>query len=283
MYQEKSANTEAGMLGLALDPAFSTNHRLYLFHCPDTTRCKVMRLVEKDNVATVEKVLLQLKSGLNHVSGRIKIGPDGYLYIAYGDLRESWRSQSMSVLQGKILRITTDGAPAAGNPFSQQPLVYALGLRDPQGLAFDASGQLYATDHGEVSHDEVNLIYRGANYGWPTCQGRCGDVRFVDPAKLFYPETAAPSGCTFYLSGVIPQWRDSFFLGSLGLADNTFAHHVHRIKFKAPASGTIVAEEALYRGKYGRIRNVVEGKDGYLYFMTSNGGGADKILRVRPQ
>jgi glucose/arabinose dehydrogenase len=234
-------------------------------------------------VATVDKVLLTLKSGLNHIAGRIKMGPDAYLYIAYGDLREPWRAQSLNVLQGKILRITRDGAPAPGNPFPDHPYIYAYGLRDPQGLAWDASGQLYATDHGEEAKDEVNIIYRGKNYGWPTCQGRCNDVRFEDPVKLFYPETGAPSGCTFYFSGMIPQWRDSMFIGLLGLADNTYARHVHRIKFSAPGSGTITAEEVLYRGKYGRIRNVVEGRDGYLYFMTSNGGGTDKILRIRPQ
>jgi glucose/arabinose dehydrogenase len=162
-------------------------------------------------------------------------------------------------------------------------MIYALGFRDPQGLAWDSSNQLYGTDHGENSHDEVNIIFAGSNYGWPICEGICGNPAFVDPVKLFFPETAAPSGGTFYLASAIPQWRDSLLFGSLGLADNTFAHHVHRIKFRAPGSREIVEEEVLFHDQFGRIRNVVQGPDGFIYFMTSNGFNNDQIVRVRPR
>jgi glucose/arabinose dehydrogenase len=282
-FSEPTPNTEAGMLGLEIDRDFANNHRLYLFTCPTQTNCHLLRLVENNNRLTVDRVLLEVSGGSRHMAGRIKIGPDGFLYVGYGDVGIPENSQTLANLAGKILRMTTDGAPAPGNPFPEQPLVYALGLRDPQGLAWDAANQLYATDHGESSNDEVNIIFSGKNYGWPTCQGRCGDPAFEDPVRLFFPETAAPSGGTFYLAGNIPQWRDSLLFGTLGLPDNTFAKHVHRIKFRAPASGEIVEEEVLYRGQFGRIRNVVQGPDGLIYFMSSNGNGTDKILRVRPR
>jgi aldose sugar dehydrogenase len=282
-FTEATPNTEAGMLGLELDRDFANNHRMYLFTCPTQSQCRLLRMVEKDNKLTVDKVLLELAGGPKHIAGRIKIGPDGFLYVGYGDIGVPENAQTRDNLAGKILRITTDGAPAPGNPFPDQPMIFALGLRDPQGLAWDAANQLYATDHGESSHDEVNIIFAGKNYGWPRCQGRCGDPAFEDPVKLFFPETAAPSGGTFYLAGAIPQWRDSLLFGTLGLPDNTFAKHVHRIKFRAPASGEIVEEEMLYRGEFGRIRNVVQGRDGFVYFMSSNGNGTDRIMRVRPK
>jgi glucose/arabinose dehydrogenase len=283
---------EAGMLGLEIDRNFSSNGFLYVFYCYETStsptgvRCRVARLVMSGNRAQEDKVLLDFLGvgrGRHHNAGRIKIGPDNLLYVTTGDLTERRRAQDLNDLAGKILRMNLDGTAAAGNPFPDHPYIYAYGLRDPQGLAFDSSGQLYCTEHGEESHDEVNIIRAGGNYGWPTCEGICNDPRFIDPIKLFFPETAAPSGGTFYNSGVIPQWNGSLLFATLGLADNTFAHHIHRIKFDAPSGIQIVEEEVLFRDQFGRIRTVVQGPDGFVYFSTSNGGGADKIIRIRPR
>jgi glucose/arabinose dehydrogenase len=282
-FTEPTPNTEAGMLGLALDPNFSVNHFVYLFTCPTQDHCHLLRLFEGNSKLTVDKTLLELDGGPRHMAGRIKFGPDGFLYVGYGDIGNSANAQSLDNLAGKILRMTADGVPAPGNPFPEQPMIYALGFRDPQGLAWDSSNQLYGTDHGENSHDEVNIIFAGSNYGWPICEGICGNPAFVDPVKLFFPETAAPSGGTFYLANVIPQWQDSLLFGSLGLSDNTFAHHVHRIKFRAPGSREIVEEEVLFHDQFGRIRNVVQGPDNFIYFMTSNGNNNDQIIRVRPR
>jgi aldose sugar dehydrogenase len=284
---------EAGMLGLDIDRNFASNGFLYVFYCYETgesptgVRCRVARLVMTGNQAReVAPPLLDILGvglGRHHNAGRIKIGPDNLLYVATGDLGQAQRAQNLNDPAGKILRITLDGQPAPGNPFSSQPLVYAWGLRDPQGLAFDSSGQLYGTDHGNASHDEVNIIRAGGNYGWPTCEGICNNPLFVDPVKLFFPETAAPSGATFYNGAVIPQWNGSLLFATLGLRDNTFAHHIHRIKFDAPGGTRIVEEEVLYRNQFGRIRTVVQGPDGFVYFSTSNGGPGDKIVRIRPK
>ena len=283
---------EAGMLGLEIDRNFSSNGFLYVFYCyeiassPTGVRCRVARLVMTGNQAREDKTLLDILGvglGRHHNAGRIKIGPDGLLYVATGDLGEAQRAQDINDPAGKILRITLDGQPASGNPFPSQPLVYTLGHRDPQGLAFDSSGQLYSTEHGNSSHDEVNIIRAGGNYGWPTCEGVCNNPQFIDPVKLFFPETAAPSGGTFYYSSVVPQWNGSLLFATLGLADNTFAHHIHRIKFDVPGGTRIVEEEVLYRDQFGRIRTVAQGPDGFVYFSTSSGRASDRIIRIRPK
>jgi glucose/arabinose dehydrogenase len=273
---------EAGLTGLEIDPNFAGNGYLYVYYCYlEGQRCKVARLVVSGNSAQEDKTLVDFDSERGHNAGRIKIGPDGLLYVAVGDFHLGGIAQDPANYGGKILRMNLDGS-AAGVGLAN-PYVYTLGHRDPQGLAFDSSGALYSTEHGQISHDEVNLLQAGANYGWPDCEGICNDPRFVDPIKLFELETAAPSGGTFYYGTAIPQWNGSLLFGTLGLADNTFAHHVHRIKFNAPGGTQIVEEEVLYKDTWGRIRNVLEGPDQFVYILTSNGNAADKIIRVRPQ
>jgi aldose sugar dehydrogenase len=277
---------ESGMLGLALDPNFASNHTLYICYCADQNgrKCRVSSFIESNNsVAGTERILLEYPGTLSHhAAGRIMIHDD-LLYVTVGDLSDPPLAQDKSSFAGKILRMTLQGAPAPGNPFTENPYVYSYGHRDPQGLAFDSSGALYSTEHGPTSNDEVNLITAGGNYGWPTCVGKCGNAAFIDPVRLWTPETLAPSGATFYNSNVIPQWNGSMLIGSLGLPDNTYAHHIHRLKFDKPGGTTIVEDEVLYRDQFGRIRDVEQGPDGFVYFSTSGGGGADKIVRIKPK
>jgi len=273
---------EAGLTGLVIDPNFAGNGYLYVYYCySEGQRCKVARLVVNGNSASEDKTLVDFDAERGHNSGRMKIGPDGLLYVAVGDFHLGDVAQDPASYGGKILRMNLDGSPAGAG--LANPYVYTLGHRDPQGLAFDNSGALYSTEHGEVSHDEVNLLREGANYGWPDCEGICNNPAFVDPIKLFDPETAAPSGGTFYYGTKIPQWDGSFLFATLGHDANPFAHHVHRLKFNAPGGTEIVEEEVLYKDVWGRIRDVVEGPDEFVYVLTSNGNNTDKIIRVRPQ
>src|SRR3954464_4855314 len=159
-----SPGGEAGMLGLAIDPAFSSNHFLYVFYClnsgasPSGIACRVSRVTENAGQFADETVLLEFNGGLHHDAGRIKIGPDRLLYVAVGDLGSPEQAQDDASYAGKILRMNLDGTPASFM-FEANPYVYSKGHRDPQGLMFDSSGQLYSTEHGENSHDEVNIIF----------------------------------------------------------------------------------------------------------------------------
>ncbi|MGH9567719.1 MAG: PQQ-dependent sugar dehydrogenase, partial [Candidatus Angelobacter sp.] len=284
---------EAGLTGMALDPNFAANSLAYIHYCTqlsDGLHCRVQRIVISGGSATLDRVLFDYVSQApDHTGGRLKVGPDHLLYLSTGDHDSSATSQDITSMNGKVLRMNLDGTPAAGNPFSANPMVYALGFRDPQGLAFDSSGRLYGTDHGPTSNDEVNIILAGGNYGWPTCVGICNNPAFVDPVKLFNPQTAAPSGAMFYHGSTIPGWNGSMLFATLGLAGNTFAHHVHQLFFNAPGGRTVVQEQILWQGRFGRIRDVAEGPDGFLYFSTSNqhtsvtgNPGDDRIVRAHP-
>jgi glucose/arabinose dehydrogenase len=281
-----TAGGEAGLTGMTLDPNFASNHYVYVFWCqkglPST--CNIQRLVEANGTATLDATLFSYQETANdHTGGRLKIGPDNMLYLSTGDWDNPPLAQDPTSYAGKILRFALDGTAAPGNPIPSSPYVYALGFRDPQGLAWDSSGQLYGTDNGPTANDEVNIIYAGSNYGWPNCVGICGNSQYVDPVKLFTGQSVPPSGATFYNGSAIPQWTGSLFFATMGLAGNTAAHHLHRILFDKPGGTKIVQEEELFKDQFGRLRDVTEGPDGFLYFSTSNGNGTDQIIRVRPQ
>ena len=285
-----TAGGEAGLTGMTLDPNFANNHFIYIFFCRvgAPLQCEVDRLIEANGIASFDKTLLTFTEPQDqHTGGRLKVGPDGLLYLTVGDSMQPNLAQDLTSPHGKILRMNLDGTPAFGNPDPAHPLIYALGFRDPQGLAWDSSGQLYGTDNGEVANDEVNIIFAGGNYGWPICQGICNNPQFIDPIRLFTGQSVPPSGATFYNSTVIPQFTGSMFFATLGLQGNTAAHHLHRILFDQPGGTKIVQEEELFKDQFGRLRDVTEGPDGFLYFSTSNATvttpGVDQIIRVRPQ
>jgi glucose/arabinose dehydrogenase len=285
-----SSGGEAGMTGMTLDPNFASNHFIYVFYCLKGTPvpCEVDRLTETNGVETLDTPLFKyVEAAPDHTGGRLKIGPDNLLYLSTGDWDNPALAQDPTSYAGKVLRMNLDGTAAPGNPDPSNPYVYASGFRDPQGLAWDSSGQLYGTDNGDVANDEVNRITIGGNYGWPICQGTCTTPPYIPPVKVFTGQSVPPSGATFYNSTVIPQWNGSMFFATMGLSGNTAAHHLHRILFNQPGGSTIVQEEALFKDQFGRLRDVTVGPDGFIYFSTSNGNGSgpgvDKIIRVRPQ
>ena len=206
----------------------------------------------------------------------LAFGPDGYLYVTTGETGQSDLAQDTNSLAGKILRVASDGQIPADNPFSNA--VYSYGHRNSQGLAWDDNGQLWATEHGrsglQSGYDELNLITKGANYGWPAIQGDESSPGMVAPVANSGPdETWAPAGLAY--------WDHSLFFG--GLRGST----LYEAKILPGNKLELIGH---FRNQLGRIRAVVAGPDGFLYISTSNTdgrgqpkGGDDKILRVNPQ
>lgn len=273
---------EGGLMGLALDKDFLSNGYIYLMYTYEENErfySRVVRMRIQDNMASEEEIILdQIPAGRNHNGGRIKIGPDGYLYITTGDAGERNLSQDINSLAGKILRIGTDGSIPPDNPFPGSP-VYSLGLRNPQGLAWNNRGVLYASDHGETAHDEINIIQPGGNYGWPLVIGdeEMQEYDFIKPVIQSGNNTWAPSGVAFVAEGPrMGQLLVSTLRGSVLLA----------ITFDE--SGTqVVNVERLLQGRYGRLREAYQAKDGSIYLTTSNldgrglpSSGNDRILRL---
>ncbi|MCP1357909.1 PQQ-dependent sugar dehydrogenase [Aneurinibacillus migulanus] len=273
---------EGGLLGLAVDPNFNANHFLYVYHSyrvRGRIRNRVVRLVERNNKATIDKILItNIPGNQLHNGGRLKIGPDGLLYITTGDAEVAFSAQNRTSLSGKILRIHLDGSIPGSNPFRGSP-VYSLGHRNPQGLAWNPrTGVLYESEHGASGHDEINLIRAGANYGWPIIEGdeRRRSLRL--PLVHSGNRTWAPSGMTFVSRG---PWRGQLLVANLrGSQILRFA-----INRRNPRSIRLLS--VFFRSR-GRIRDVVERSDGSLYVLTSNRDGRgqarpgdDKLFRLR--
>ena len=275
--QVVTRGAETGLLGLALDPRFDNNGFLYVCYTTATpggeTINRVSRLTFRDGVAANEKMVIDLPGSVEGHNGcRVKFGPDGKLYASMGDRKQRELAQQPGSLAGKIVRVNTDGSVPADNPFAGSP-VYALGLRNPQGLAFDRKGRLIASDHGGDGHDEINHIRPGANYGWPRVEGKAADARYTDPIIESGSDTWAPSGIAIRGDELFVATLKGERLLRMTLGPNLEITHV----------------SALLVQKYGRLRDAVVGPDGALYITTTNGDGGglsrsadDRILKVTP-
>ena len=256
---EAARRGEGGLLGIAVGPDYARDQRVYLYYTTATDNR--IAYVRRGSAARPRPVLTGIPAATTHNGGRIAFGPDGLLYAGTGDAQVRDASQDRRSLGGKVLRMTKDGAPAPGNPFGT--VVLSLGHRNVQGLAFDRSGRLFATEFGQNTWDEVNHIVPGGNYGWPVVEGRSSDRRYRNPIHQWTPAEASPSGMAF---------RG----GSLYVA----ALRGQRL-WRLELSGTTVTRAtATYRGTFGRLRAaMVNPRDGAMWLMTSNGSG-DRVLRI---
>ena len=278
-------NGESGILGLALHPDFATNHYVYLTYTasgPSGPVGRLMRFRESGNKLAEGVVLLDdvAASGI-HNGSRVKFGPDRLLYVTYGDAANPSVAQDVAALNGKVLRFNDDGTSAAGNRFSSP--VFTFGHRNPQGLAWHpVTGDLWETEHGQIGNDEVNVLDGGNNYGWPVIEGAATRPDMIAPRTFFTP-SVAPSGAAFYSGNAIPAFRNQLFVATLA------GQALLRVTIDGTGLRHVASVERLLEHKYGRLRDVVNGPDGFLYFCTSNRDGRntpvaedDRLLRIVP-
>lgn len=279
---------ESGLMGLALDPSYEDGGDVYLCYTTEAGDEGLTNRIDRfrygaGGLSAPEPVLREIAGARFHDGCRLEFGPDGHLFVTMGDAGDGDRAQDPSSLSGTVLRIRPDGSPAPGNPFDNP--VFTYGHRNPQGLARDDAGRLWSTEHGRSGLrsglDEINLLVRGNNYGWPEIEGDETAPDMVGPVAHSGPDvTWAPAGAA---------WMDeSLFFGGLrgeALYEARIPSDAIQPTSDRPLDVDVVPH---FSGEYGRIRVVRGGPDGdELYFATSNTDGRgsvregdDRILAV---
>ena len=262
---------EGGLLGVAVSPAYDEDGRVFFYATTEDDNRVVSATLRDGRLGRPEPVLTGIPKNNYHDGGRLAFGPDGRLYVSTGDAGQPDLAQDRGSLAGKILRITTDGDPAPGNPDPGSP-VWSYGHRNVQGLAFDDRGRLWASEFGQDTWDELNLVRAGGNYGWPQAEGRGGGPGTTDPQVQWATDDNSPSGLAF---------RDGrLWMGALN------GERLWRIDVDGARASD---ERGFFVGDYGRVRTVVTAPDGRLWVTTSNRDGRgspaaqdDRILLVQP-
>lgn len=284
---------EGGVMGMELDPNFAQNGRLYICYSyyaggvvSDPNQRNRLSAFTLSGQNLSEQILLDDMPGWsNHNGCRVVYGPDGKLYVSMGDAPGiaggAQKAQDKTSLGGKIFRINPDGSIPTDNPFfsslaGSARALWTLGHRNPQGLGFQpGTGLLWSTEHGPDIKDELNLIKKGKNYGWPDCGGLdpCAVADYQPAVKAYEPDnstTVATSDLTFYTGNTFPAWKGSLFFVTLKTG------RLYRLELSGE---TISKEEKLIDKEFGRLRDLTTGPDGFLYISTDEG----KILRVVPE
>jgi glucose/arabinose dehydrogenase len=270
-----SAEGEGGLLGVAIDPRFGQGNDFVYFYFTTSSGMKVARYRLRGTRLRRDATILDgIEAGPIHDSGRIRFGPDGRLYVSTGDAGRPELAQDPRSRNGKYLRLDPSEYRGDGGT----PEIFSRGHRNAQGLAWQPrSGRLISTEHGPDGDDEVNLVTRGGNYGWPEARGR--DHRGFRAPLIVYPTAIAPSGATFVtLPG--SRWSGDYLFAALR------GEQLRRVRLDGRR---IALNQALFAGRFGRLRTVVEARDGSLFVLTNNRDGRgsarrgdDRILRIVP-
>jgi glucose/arabinose dehydrogenase len=284
---------ESGLMDISLHPNFASNGFVYLAYAYNKNgqQVRVVRYKFDGKAFNEPKTIIEdIQASQNHAGTRCRFGPDGKLYITTGDATNRELAQKMDSLNGKTLRLNDDGTVPQDNPFVGQsgarPEIWTLGHRNAQGLAWQpGSGLMFQTEHGPSGFDgpgggdEVNIVERGKNYGWPIIHHKDAKAGLESPL-LEYTPACAPASGMFYNGSAFPQFKGNFFFGCLA------GRRIIRVTLDGRK---VVSQEDLLKNTYGRIREMEEGPDGFIYFSTSNRDGRgspakddDRILRLVP-
>jgi glucose/arabinose dehydrogenase len=294
---EVAARGQGGLLDVALDPGYASNHIIYWSYSEPreggngTSLAKGV-LVEKDGVASVEQVQVIFRqmptlASSMHFGSRIVFGSDGKLYLGLGERsipQGRVQAQDLGSDLGKLVRINPDGSVPKDNPFvgrkDAKPEIWSWGHRNIQAMAFDPQGELWVIEHGPLGGDELNLVQPGRNYGWPIIGygieytgPRIGDgitaKEGLEQPVYYWDPVIAPSGMIFYTGNLFPEWQGDIFVGGLS------SEKLVRLRLK---DHKVVGEEWLLQDRKARIRDVQQGPDGAIYVVTDSGNG--QLLRL---
>jgi glucose/arabinose dehydrogenase len=263
---------EGGLLGLAVSPAYRRDKTVFVYYTTDRDNRIATLVLGRRPVP----ILTGIPAARNHNGGRLAFGPDGYLYAGTGDAGDRTAAPNPRSLGGKILRMTTAGKAAPGNPIPGS-VVWSTGHRNVQGLAWDPQKRLYATEFGQNRYDELNLITRGRNYGWPTFEGfgRGSGRGFADPLVAWTTAEASPSGVAI--------------AGNTAVVACLRGQRLYAVELDRRTGRATGTPQPLLQEEYGRLRTVVTAPDGSLWVTTSNKDGRgtpqpddDRILRIVP-
>ena len=289
---EVLAGGQGGLLDIVLHPEYPRNGWLYLSHSVSTssggaTAVSKARLAGNRLVDT-ERIFTANNGGrtTRHFGSRLAFDDDGFLYVTLGDRGEDARAQNTADHAGSTLRLLADGSVPEDNPFASGPSgaaeIYSWGHRNAQGMVFDpVTGRIWLNEHGAKGGDEVNIVRKGANYGWPVISygthysgaeiGVGTSAPGMVQPELYWDPSIAPSGMEVYTGDAFPGWRGDLFVGALR------GQHLRRL---VRTEGEIVSQEVLLEGVIGRIRDVGQGPDGLLYILTDERDGG--LYRLEP-
>ncbi|TDP99076.1 MULTISPECIES: PQQ-dependent sugar dehydrogenase [unclassified Leifsonia] len=249
---------ESGLLGLAVQAESAPKYLYAYLTTADDNRVVRLPLSGVPGsyaIGAPEPVLTGIPKASNHDGGRLAFGPDGMLYVTAGDASNPGNAQDVASLGGKILRITPEGQVPGDNPFPGSP-VWSYGHRNPQGIGWDSRGTMWASEFGQNTWDELNIIRPGSNYGWPTVEGVGGDPKYTDPVYQWPTDAASPSGLAVV--------GDTIFLAAL---------RGERLWTAWPTDGAApVTAAPFFEGELGRLRDVVAVGD-RLWLLTNNTDG----------
>ncbi len=283
---EVVSNGEGGLLGMVLHPNFSVTPHVFVaynYNNAGNYREKVVRFTYTGtSLINPLTIIDNIAASSIHNGCRLLITPDLKLFITTGDASNQSLPQNTSSVNGKLLRLNLDGGIPSDNPVAGNPY-WSYGHRNAQGLVF-ANNIMYSSEHGPSNDDEINIIEKGRNYGWPTVQGYCdlsNEIAFCsvnsvkEPIKAWTP-TAAVCGMDYYNNNLIPQWKNSLLMVALKNA------RLYQMKLDANNTGISETNE-YFTNKYGRMRDICISPAGGVYVCTSNGGNSDRIIEVKAQ